>query len=161
MRRERAGRLDTGAGLTMDGIDQQVIGCLLADGRATYAEIGSVVGLSAPAVKRRVDRLRASGAIRGFTALIDPAALGWTTEAYVEVYCKGTVAPAALRTSLAAVPEVVGACTVSGGADALVHMLASDIQQLERAIERVRDEPNVDHTQSVIVLSRLLNRPRS
>ena len=161
MRRERAGRLDTGAGLTMDGIDQQVIGCLLADGRATYAEIGSVVGLSAPAVKRRVDRLRASGAIRGFTALIDPAALGWTTEAYVEVYCKGTVAPAALRTSLAAVPEVVGACTVSGGADALVHMLASDIQQLERAIERVRDEPNVDHTQSVIVLSRLLDRPRS
>ena len=39
--------------------------------------------------------------------------------------------------------------------------LASDIQQLERAIERVRDEPNVDHTQSVIVLSRLLDRPRS
>ena len=145
----------------MDDLDHQVISCLLKDGRATYAEIGDVVGLSAPAVKRRVDRLRASGAIRGFTALIDPAALGWTTEAYVEVYCKGTVAPAALRTSLEGVPEVVGACTVSGAADALVHMLASDIQQLERAIERVRDEPNVDHTQSVIVLSRLLDRPRS
>ena len=145
----------------MDDLDQQVISCLLQDGRATYAEIGAVVRLSAPAVKRRVDRLRASGAIRGFTVLVDPAALGWTTEAYVEVYCKGTVAPAALRTSLAGVPEVVGACTVSGGADALVHMLASDIQQLERAIERVRDEPNVDHTQSVIVLSRLLDRPRS
>ena len=145
----------------MDDLDQQVISCLLRDGRATYAEIGAVVSLAAPAVKRRVDRLRASGAIRGFTALVDPAALGWTTEAYVEVFCKGTVAPAALRTSLAAVPEVVGACTVSGGADALVHMLASDIQQLERAIERVRDEPNVDHTQSVIVLSRLLDRPRS
>ena len=145
----------------MDDLDQQVIGCLLKDGRATYAEIGDVVGLSAPAVKRRVDRLRASGAIRGFTVLIDPATLGWTTEAYVEVYCKGTVAPAALRTSLEGVPEVVGACTVSGAADALVHMLASDIQQLERAIERVRDEPNVDHTQSVIVLSRLLDRPRS
>jgi DNA-binding Lrp family transcriptional regulator len=59
------------------------------------------------------------------------------------------------------VPEVVAACTVSGGADALVHMLASDIEQLERAIERVRDEPNVDHTQSVTVLSRLIDRPRS
>ena len=144
----------------MDAIDQSVITCLLQDGRATYAEIGDVVGLSAPAVKRRVDRLRASGAIRGFTALIDPVALGWTTEAYVEIFCKGTVAPEALRASLEAVPEVVGACTVSGGADALVHMLASDIKQLERAIERVRDEPNVDHTQSVIVLSRLVDRPR-
>jgi hypothetical protein len=40
-------------------------------------------------------------------------------------------------------------------------MLASDIKQLERAIERVRDEPNVDHTQSTIVLSRLVDRPRS
>jgi DNA-binding Lrp family transcriptional regulator len=145
----------------VDGIDQQVISCLLRDGRATYAEIGAVVGLSAPAVKRRVDRLRASGAIRGFTALVDPAALGWTTGAYVEVFCKGTAAPATLRTSLEGVPEMVGACTVSGGADALVHMLASDIQQLERAIERVRDEPNVDHTQGTIVLSRLLDRPRS
>ena len=37
-------------------------------------------------------------------------------------------------------PEVVGACTVSGSADALLHMLASDIKQLERAIERVREE---------------------
>jgi DNA-binding Lrp family transcriptional regulator len=144
----------------MDTLDQSVLSCLLADGRATYAEIGDVVGLSAPAVKRRVDRLRETGAIRGFTALVDPAALGWSTEAYVEIYCKGTVAPAALRESLEQVPEVVGACTVSGSADALVHMLASDIKQLERAIERVRDEPNVDHTRSVIVLSRLIDRPR-
>jgi DNA-binding Lrp family transcriptional regulator len=144
----------------MDTIDQAVLSCLLADARATYAEIGDVVGLSAPAVKRRVDRLRETGAIRGFTALVDPAALGWSTEAYVEVFCKGTVAPEALRASLEGVPEVVGACTVSGSADALIHMLASDIKQLERAIERVRDEPNVDHTRSVIVLSRLIDRPR-
>ena len=145
----------------MDSIAQSVLSCLLADARATYAEIGDVVGLSAPAVKRRVDRLRETGAIRGFTAVVDPQVLGWTTEAYVEVYCKGTVAPAELRRSLERVPEVVGACTVSGSADALLHMLATDISQLERAIERVRDEHNVDHTRSVIVLSRLLDRPRS
>ncbi|MCW2713801.1 MAG: AsnC family transcriptional regulator [Frankiales bacterium] len=145
----------------MDQIDQRIVGCLLQDGRATYAEIGATVSLSAPAVKRRVDRLLASGAIRGFTVVVDPAVLGWSTEAYLEVHCKGTVAPAALRRSLLAVPEIVGACTVSGSADALVHMLAEDIQQLERAIERVRDEPNVDRTESTIVLSRLIDRPRS
>ena len=145
----------------MDDLDSAVIGCLLADARATYAEIGAQVGLSAPAVKRRVDRLLASGAVRGFTAVVDPGVLGWTTEAYVEVYCKGTVSPPDLRRSLAQVPEVVGACTISGAADALLHMLAADIPHLERAIERVRDEPNVDHTRSAIVLSRLLDRPRS
>ena len=105
-----------------DAIDQSVLSCLLADARATCAEIGDVVGLSAPAVKRRVDRLRETGAIRGFTALVDPAALGWSTEAFVEISCEGTVAPAALRASLEQVPEVVGACTVSGSTDALVHL---------------------------------------
>lgn len=145
----------------MDAIDEQVVGCLLRDARATYAEIGNEVGLSAPAVKRRVDRLQDTGAIRGFTALVDPAVLGWTTEAYVELYCKGTVAPQELCRRLERIPEVVGACTVSGAADALVHMLASDIPQLERAIERIRGEREIDHTQSTIVLSRLIDRPRS
>ena len=145
----------------MDILDGQVIGCLLRNARATFAEIGAEVGLSAPAVKRRVDRLVASGAIRGFTAQIDPDVLGWQTEAYVEIYCKGTVAPSELQRNLERVPEVVGAATVSGTADALVHMLASDVKQLERALERIRDEPNVDHTRSVIVLSRLIDRPRT
>jgi DNA-binding Lrp family transcriptional regulator len=145
----------------VDSIDQGVIGCLLDNARATYAEIGAQVGLSAPAVKRRVDRLLASGVVRGFTALVDPSALGWRTEAYVEVYCKGTVSPQELRRSLERVPEVVGACTVSGSADALLHMLASDVNHLEQALERVRRERNVDHTRSVIVLSRLIDRPRS
>jgi DNA-binding Lrp family transcriptional regulator len=57
--------------------------------------------------------------------------------------------------------EVVGAVTVSGQADALVQMLASDVKRLERALERIREEPNVDHTRSVIVLSRLIDRPRT
>ncbi|MFY9808556.1 MAG: Lrp/AsnC family transcriptional regulator [Pseudonocardiaceae bacterium] len=144
----------------MDATDHRVIGCLLRDGRATYAEIGAEVDLSAPAAKRRVDRLRASGAIRGFTVVVDPSALGWTTEAYVEVYCRGTVSPQDLRRSLERVPEVVGACTVSGASDALLHMLAADMRHLEQAMERVRDEPNVDHTESVIVLSRLIDRGR-
>lgn len=144
----------------MDSVDRQIVGCLLADARATFAEIGDQVGLSAPAVKRRVDRLVDSGAIKGFTAVIDPAVLGWETEAYVEVYCKGTVSPEELRRSLEEVPEVVGACTVSGSADALVHVLASNIRHLEQALERIRDERNVDHTESVIVLSRLIDRPR-
>jgi DNA-binding Lrp family transcriptional regulator len=145
----------------MDSVDSKVIGCLLRNARATLADMGAEVGLSAPAVKRRIDRLMASGAIRGFTAQIDPDVLGWQTEAYVELYCKGTVSPEDLRRSLEHIPEVVGAATVSGQADALVHMLASDVKQLERALERIRDEPNVDHTRSVIVLSRLIERPRT
>lgn len=142
----------------MDDINRQVVDCLLRDGRATFAEVGAQVRLSAPAAKRRVDRLVASGVIRGFTAVIDPSVVGWTTEAYVELYCRGTISPEDLRRSLEGVPEVVGACTVTGSADALLQILATDITHLEQVIERVRKEPNVDRTETVIVLSRLIDR---
>jgi DNA-binding Lrp family transcriptional regulator len=142
----------------VDDIDRGVIGCLMEDGRATYAEVGAQVGLSASAVKRRVDRLLAIGVLRGFTALVDPVVLGWGIEAYVQVHCRGTVLPWELRRSAGALPETVSACTVSGGADMLVHLKAADVQHLEQAIAQLRNGPNVDHTESVIVLSRLLDR---
>jgi DNA-binding Lrp family transcriptional regulator len=72
-----------GETLQMDPVDQRIIAHLSTDARASYAEIGAQVALSAPAVKRRVDRLRATGVIKGFTAVIDPASIGWTTEPFV------------------------------------------------------------------------------
>jgi DNA-binding Lrp family transcriptional regulator len=144
----------------MDQIDQKVLACLMRDARATYAEIGQEVSLSAPAVKRRVDRLRSTGVIQGFTTVVDPAVVGWGTEAYVEVYCAAKVSPRQLREQFLAVPEVLGACTVSGGADAVLHLVASDVQHLERALGAIRDGDNINQTRSSIVLSRLFDRPR-
>src|SRR5215510_11814333 len=106
----------------MDDVDQRIIALLIADARASYSEIGTVVSLSAPAVKRRVDRLRASGVIKGFTAVVDPAAIGWTTEAFVELFCTGRTTPAQIAAATRRHPEVVGAYTVSGQADAIVHL---------------------------------------
>ena len=55
-------------GGTVDDIDARIVAALIRDARASYVIIGNEVGLSAPAVKRRVDRLRAAGAIAGFSA---------------------------------------------------------------------------------------------
>jgi DNA-binding Lrp family transcriptional regulator len=142
----------------LDDIDQRIVARLRDDARASFAEIGSAVGLSAPAVKRRVDRLRAAGVITGFTAVVDPSALGWTTEAYVEVFCQGKTAPAMIAAAVARHPEVVDACTVSGEADALVHVMASDMRHFEEVLERIGAEKFVVRTKSVLVLSRLLRR---
>jgi len=142
----------------MDSLDHGIIERLRQNARAGYGDIGEVIGLSASAVKRRVDRLVADGVIRGFTIQVDPAVDGLSTEAYVELFCRGTVAPSELRRILAAVPEVVDAGTVSGSADAIVHMRSRDIASLEIALEKLRLAPNVDHTRSTIVLSRLISR---
>ena len=102
----------------MDILDERILLHLVRNARATFAEIGAEVKLSAPAVKRRVDRMMADSTIAGFTTIVDPAALGWGTEAYVQVYCKGTVSPQALRATWEPIPEVVSASTVTGQADA-------------------------------------------
>ncbi|SCL22418.1 transcriptional regulator, AsnC family [Micromonospora nigra] len=145
--------------MQIDAVDQRIIALLVADARASYADIGLRVSLSAPAVKRRVDRLRAAGVIRGFTAVVDPAAVGWTTEAFVELFCAGRTTPAQLGAAVRRHPEVVGAYTVSGEADALVHLRAADIAHLEEALERLRAEPFVTSSRSTIVLSRLVESP--
>src|SRR5580693_6887267 len=105
----RPGRLP----MTIDDLDRRIVAVLVADARATFAQVGEQVGLSAPAVKRRVDRLRASGAITGFAAQVDPAALGWTTEAYVELFCRGRTSPGDIGAAVAKHPEVIDACTIT------------------------------------------------
>ena len=142
----------------MDELDRRIVAELLEQGRLSYAELGERVSLSSPAVKRRVDRLRASGVITGFTAIVDPGALGQATEAFVEVHCAANMSPSALRETLAHEPEVVAAYTVSGDADALVHVLATDVEHLEATVERIRANPEIARTKTVIVLSRLIAR---
>jgi len=142
----------------MDNLDRSILDLLRRNARAGYGDIGSVVGLSASAVKRRVDKLVSDGVIRGFTIQVDPAVDGLATEAYVELFCRGTVAPDELLRILSGVPEVVEAGTITGTADAMVHIRARDIPSLEIALEKVRLAPNVDHTRSAIVLSRLIHR---
>ncbi|MFD6392634.1 Lrp/AsnC family transcriptional regulator [Nocardia sp. NPDC055029] len=145
----------------MDDLDRRILAVLLTHARASFQEIGSVVGLSAPAVKRRVDKMVASGQITGFTAQVNPAALGWKTEAYVEVYYRDNISPAELRRTLEPIPQVVGVWTIAGEADALVHVMATDMAEIEVTVERIRENARVGRTRSSLVMSRILERPRT
>jgi Lrp/AsnC family transcriptional regulator, leucine-responsive regulatory protein len=143
----------------MDAIDEQIIALLVEDGRRTFGDIGSRVALSAPSVKRRVDRLRRSGALRGFTAVVDHAALGAATEALVELfYAPGTLLDQVAET-LARHPEVVDAWSVTGEAAAIARVRTQDNAHLERLIMNLQREEEVVRTRSQIVLSRLVGRP--
>jgi len=145
--------------LLADPINLRILAELGRNPRIAMSELGRRVGLSAPAVKRRVDRLRASGAITGFSARVDPSALGWTTEAYVELFCRGRTSPSEIAAAVGKHPEVIAACTVTGEADALLHIRAADMRHFEQVVERIGAEPLVVRTRSVIVLSRLVHRP--
>jgi DNA-binding Lrp family transcriptional regulator len=144
--------------MRLEPLDERIVHALAEDARRTYADVGAEVGLSASAVKRRVDRLRTAGAITGFTVRVDPAALGWETEAFVEVYCRHNTSPQDIRRGLERYPEVAAASTVTGEADAMIQIYAEDVRHFERVLERIAGEPFVERTKSVLVLSPLLRR---
>lgn len=144
--------------LRLDEIDQHIIARLVRDARASFREIGQAVGLSAPAVKRRVDRLVHGGVIAGFTARLAPEALGWRAQALVAVTYAGNVTPDRIKRVLEPIPQVVAAYTVSGDADVLVHIRAADMADFEQALEKLRATDAVARTESTIVLSTLLDR---
>ncbi len=145
--------------MLIDDIDQHIVSCLVVDGRASFREIGDVVGLSAPAVKRRVDRLVSTGVITSFTARIDQGSLGWHTQAFVDVTFRSNVSPSRMKEVLTPIPEVVAAYTVSGSSDLVVHIRASSMEHFEKALERLRALDAVGRTESTIVLSTLIDRP--
>src|SRR3954466_4900884 len=143
----------------MDDTDNKIVALLMEDGRRPYGDIGRRVSLSAPAVKRRVDRMRASGALRGFTAVLDHASLGASTEALVELFfAPGTLLDEVART-LERHPEVVEAWSVTGDADAIARVRTRDNEDLERLIMDLQRDGLVVRTRSQVVMSQLLRRP--
>jgi Lrp/AsnC family leucine-responsive transcriptional regulator len=143
----------------VDAVDRQILSLLLEDGRRTYDDIARRVRLTAPSVKRRVDRLRASGALEGFTAVVDHGALGWNTEALVELFFRAGTTLDEVAKLLGEHPEVAEAWSVTGEADAIARVRTEDNRDLERLIIDLQRNGMVERTASQVVLSRLVSRP--
>ena len=145
----------------MDDVDRQILTLLIEDGRRTYDDIAGRVALSPPSVKRRVDRLIADGALRGFTAILDHAALGWTTEALIELFFAPGTQLEDVAVTLGGHPEVVEAWSVAGEADAIARVRTLSNADLERLIRDLQRDGSVVRTRSQVVLSALVVRPVS
>ena len=143
----------------MDQIDRRIVALLQENARRSFQDIGGKVSLSAPAVKRRVDRLEEDGVVTGYSAAIDPEKFGWHSHAFVGLYCEGRMAGGEILAAVKGHPEVVGAYTVAGEASAILHIRAEDTKHLEEALERIRDVKGVLRTQTQVVLSTLIERP--
>jgi DNA-binding Lrp family transcriptional regulator len=142
----------------VDQTDRRIVALLREDARRSFSDIGRHVHLSAPAVKRRVDRLERDGVLLGYTAVVDPRAFGWNTEAFVDLYCEGNMPGEAIKRAVSGEPGVVSAHTVAGEASALLHVRAADTPDLEGALERIRATEGITRTVTEVVLSTLFQR---
>lgn len=142
----------------MDDTDKVIIALLRENARRSYQDIGQRVHLSAPAVKRRVDRLEQNGVILGYTTVVDPPVFGWHAEAFVDLYCEGKMPGASIKRAVEREAGVVSAYTVAGEASAILHVMAEDTKDLEAVLERIRATDGISRTVTEVVLSTLFQR---
>jgi Lrp/AsnC family leucine-responsive transcriptional regulator len=136
----------------LDSTDEAILDLLRENSRRTFGDIGERVGLSAPAVKRRIDRLEAAGIIRGYTVRLDHAKLGRPLEAFTELRFSGNARVDAIAGIGGDIPEVEAIFTVAGDPDALAWIRVRDVDELKRVIDRIRGSGDVVGTKTHIVL---------
>ena len=146
--------------MLMDAIDRKIIAQLQEAGRLTVTELAQRVALSVAPCHRRLRELERSGAIRGYRAIIDPAAVGLDFEVLVHVTMdrEDTSTIADFEDGLAAIPEVRHAERLFGDPDYLVRVATTDLT----AYQELRDQklaalPGVHRLTSTIVMTRLVD----
>jgi Lrp/AsnC family leucine-responsive transcriptional regulator len=146
----------------LDAIDRRILRALQADGRITYDELASQVGLSGSATLRRVRRLEDSKVISSYVALVQPERIGLGLTAYINVRLeKNTDAhqrnPMDLfRASVQVWPEVVECAALSGEMDYLLHVVVQDMAHYSRFIlDTLLKHPSVQDCKTSFVLQRL------
>lgn len=134
----------------MDEVDLGLLSALQDDARATYAELGRTVGLSAPAVAERVRRLEASGIISGYHAEVDLKKAGYGIVAFVRLNSAPDLAPQ-LERMARDTSEVLEFHRVTGTEGYVLKVAVTSIEHLERIV--VKFLPYGNTTTSIVLSS--------
>ena len=121
----------------MDAIDWSIVELLQRDGRISVRELGRQISLSAPATAERVRRLEESGVILGYSAVIDPQAVGLGIRAIIRMGCENTIRCVRRELDPVDFPEVVEMHRVSGDDCSVLIAYARDVRHLENLIDRL------------------------
>jgi len=142
--------------VVLDDVDRRVVAALQRDGRTSVADLARAVNLSPSATADRLRRLTDGGVITGYTATVDPEALGYAVQAFVRLaYPTGNYKP--FHDLLAVLPEVVEAHHVTGDDCFVLKVLARSMRDLERITGKLATLGSI--TTSVVYSSPLPNRP--
>ena len=136
----------------LDRRDLDIVAALQEDARATYADVGSKVGLSASAVHDRVRKLEHQGVIRGYRAVVDPEAIGLFVTALISVSPLDARQPDDLPDRVRELDEVEDCFSVAGEPNYVLKVRTRTTGDLEDLIRRLREKAGVS-TNTTIVLS--------
>lgn len=118
----------------MDRIDRKLLHHLQAGGPRPVVELGEAVGLSASACHRRIRALEASGVITGYTARLDPRAIGLGLDVFVDISLtsQSEEALTAFEAAVCSFAEILECQLLSGASDYRLRVAAHDVADFDR-----------------------------
>lgn len=135
----------------MDDTDARILDALRLDARMSVRELAARVHLSRANAYARFNRLLTSGVLRGFTTVVDPAALGLGLPAYVHVRIKQN-SWKRFKARVLELPEAVHVALVAGDFDVTLLVRCRDAEHLRSLVlEQIQAMPEVLGTQTVLV----------
>jgi Lrp/AsnC family transcriptional regulator, leucine-responsive regulatory protein len=146
----------------LDRTDLRILAVLQGEGRITNAELAERVNLSPSACLRRLQRLEGEGVLTGYTAQVDPQAIGLGLQAFVRVQLAKHEAEAVERfaAQVNAWDEVVACYALTGDMDYLLHIYVSDLQDFSRfLLDRLLNATGVADVNSSFVLRTVKRSP--
>ncbi|GAC1418825.1 MAG: Lrp/AsnC family transcriptional regulator [Candidatus Velthaea sp.] len=143
----------------LDALDLQLVEALQRNARSTFAELGTIVGLKAPAVHERVKRLETRGYLRGYAAQVDNRRLGYELTAFVGVITAPEKTYDEFTEQIAMQPEVLEMHSVAGDETFLIKVATRSTGHLDDFLSRIKRIPGISRTRTTIVLSTPFERP--
>jgi Lrp/AsnC family transcriptional regulator, leucine-responsive regulatory protein len=135
----------------LDEVDRVLVRELVADGRATLAHLAATAGLSVSAVQSRVRRLESRGIVTGYTARIDPEALGHMLSAFVAITPLDPSQPDDAPARLQHIDAIQSCHSVAGEESYVLLVRVASPRALEDLLQQIRTAANV-RTRSTIIL---------
>lgn len=143
----------------MNNNDLKVIKQLMMKSRSTWAELGMLLGLSAPAAAERVHKLEEAGIIKGYSALIDPESIGYGLAALIAVIIELPEQRAPFLRKVAELSEILECHHVAGDVDYILKVRCTGTRDLERLVsDEIKAFPGIK-TRTTVVLSTIKETP--
>ncbi|MFB7589718.1 Lrp/AsnC family transcriptional regulator [Streptomyces sp. NPDC056169] len=144
----------------MDAMDRKILTELQLDGRLTITELAARVRLSVSPCHRRLRDLEREGAIRGYRALVDPAAVGLNFEAlvFVTLRWENPDTVTTFETAVTAIPQVIQAQRLFGEPDYLLRVATTDLAAYQQLFDRELSRlPGVQRLASTLVMKNVID----
>lgn len=136
----------------LDAIDHQILSLLSTNGRASFASIGSEVGLSPHGTADRVRRLERDGVITGYTARIDPGTIGRSLDALIDIRLLPSTDPGEFERLIAGLPAVTELTFLTGRFDFQLRVACRDADELNQTIRTIRRDAGAAGTETRIIM---------